>query len=310
MRDGSRHIIFATWVGIIVNIVLTVLKAIGGLISGSRALVADAAHSASDVVSSVVILFAVKIADKPPDEEHPYGHGKAENIASIIVALLLIIVGVEISISSIKVFFGQSPVAPTTVALYILIISILLKEILFHYKYYVGKKYESTALIADAWHHRSDSLSSLAALAGVGLAILGEHFGLKLLIYGDAVAGIAVSIIVIKVGYDLAKSSANIVLEQVLPKQEVRKYIKTVLKIDGVKRVDELLARTHGRYVIIDLKISVDSSITVEQGHQIARITKNTLLETHEEVENVLVHINPFTSEPAASIANKDKSNE
>lgn len=293
MKESSRNIIFATWVGIIVNIVLTILKAIGGLFSGSRALVADAAHSASDVVSSVVILFAVKIADKPPDEEHPYGHGKAENIASIIVALLLILVGVEISISSIKIFFGSTPVAPTTIALYILVISILLKEILFHYKYYVGKKYDSAALIADAWHHRSDSLSSLAALGGVGLAILGERFEIDILVYGDAVAGVIVSIIVIKVGYDLAKSSANVVLEKVLPKPEVKKYIKEVLKIDGVKRVDELLARTHGRYIIIDLKISVNPDITVKKGHDIARETKDTLMKKYNEVENVLVHINP-----------------
>src|SRR5690625_961294 len=185
MKESSRRIVFATWVGIFVNILLTVLKAIGGLLSGSRALIADAAHSASDIVSSVVILFAVKIADKPPDEEHPYGHGKAENIASIIVALLLIVVGVEISISSIKVFFGEFPTAPTTLALYILVISIILKEILFHYKYYVGKKYESAALIADAWHHRSDSLSSIAALGGVGLAIWGERFNIDMLVYGE-----------------------------------------------------------------------------------------------------------------------------
>src|SRR5690606_34124127 len=106
MRENSRSIIIATWIGIIVNLLLTVIKAIGGILAGSRALVADALHSASDVVSSIVVLFAVKIANKPPDEEHPYGHGKAEGVASIIVALLLIVVGVEISISSVKVFFG------------------------------------------------------------------------------------------------------------------------------------------------------------------------------------------------------------
>src|SRR5699024_5027607 len=214
MNESSRNIIIATWIGIIVNIILTIIKAVGGWLSGSRALIADAAHSASDIASSVVILFAVKIADKPPDDEHPYGHGKAENIASIIVALLLIIVGFEISMSSVKIFLGGKPAAPTTLALYVLVISIILKEILFHYKYRVGKKYESAALIADAWHHRSDSLSSLAALGGVGLAIIGERFNIPILIYGDALAGIVVSIIVIKVGYDLAKASANVVLEQ------------------------------------------------------------------------------------------------
>lgn len=294
MDNNSSKIIIATWIGIIVNIILTILKAVGGLLSGSRALIADAAHSASDIVSSVVILFAVKIANKPPDEEHPYGHGKAENIASIIVALLLIVVGIEISISSIKIFFGSTPVAPTTVALYILVVSIILKEMLFYYKYYAGRKYESPALIADAWHHRSDSLSSIAALAGVGLAILGERWDITYLIYGDALAGIAVSIIVIKVGYQLAKSSANVVLEQVLPEQEVIKYVETIRKTDGVERVDELLARTHGRYIIIDLKISVDPNITVKQGHDIARQVKRTLMAQYKEVENVLVHINPY----------------
>src|SRR5690625_752515 len=186
MRENTRSIIIATWVGIIVNLLLTIFKGIGGFLSGSRALLAGALHSASDVVGSVVILFAVKIANKPPDEEHPYGHGKAENIASIIVALLLIIVGIEISISSIKVFFGKLPEAPGNLALIILIVSIIIKEILFYYKLWLGKKYRSTALISEAWHHRSDSLSSLAALLGVGLAILGENIQIPSLVYGDA----------------------------------------------------------------------------------------------------------------------------
>ncbi|NLI68276.1 MAG: cation transporter [Bacilli bacterium] len=294
MDKRKRAVVIATWVGIIVNILLTAIKAIGGAISGSRALLADAAHSASDVASSVVILFAIKIANKPPDEEHPYGHGKAENIASMIVAILLIVIGVEISISSVKIFFGETPFAPTALALYILIASILLKEILFYYKYYIGKKHNSPALIADAWHHRSDSLSSITALAGVGLAILGEKFNIDFLIYGDAIGGIFVSIIVIKVGYDLIKSSANVVLEQVLPEQEAEKYVQTVEAIAGVKRVDELLARTHGSYVVIDLKISVDPDITVKEGHDIARMTKKTLVDKYEEVEHVLVHVNPY----------------
>src|SRR5699024_5953836 len=114
-----------------------------------------------------------KIAMKPPDQEHPYGHGKAENIASIIVALLLILVGVEISISSLKIFWGEMPSAPRKLALYAIILSIVIKELLFQYKYRVGKKYRSAALISDAWHHRSVTLSSIAALVGVGAAMTG-----------------------------------------------------------------------------------------------------------------------------------------
>src|SRR5699024_1853792 len=294
MKTSQQAIVKATWIGIIVNIFLAIIKAIGGILSGSRALIADALHSASDIVGSVVVLFAVKIANKPPDKEHPYGHGKAENVASIIVALLLIFVGFEISLSSTKILFGEKPPAPGTIALVILIISIIIKEILFQYKYWLGKKYNSSALISEAWHHRSDSLSSLAALVGVGLAIIGEKYEIDLLLYGDAIAGIIVSIIVIKVGYELARDSSNVILEQVLSDKEIEKYIDTVLDIDGVKEIDELLARTHGQYVIIDIKLSVDASITVLEGHDIAVFVKNALMETYPEVEDVLVHINPY----------------
>src|SRR5690625_114279 len=152
MRKNTKSIIVATWVGIIVNILLTIIKTVGGIVSGSRALIADALHSASDIVGSIVILFAVKISVKPPDEEHPYGHGKAENIASIIIAFILIAVGIEISVSSIRVLFGEIPAAPGSLALIVIIISIIVKEALFHYKYHLGNKYNSAALKSEAWH--------------------------------------------------------------------------------------------------------------------------------------------------------------
>src|SRR5699024_3492592 len=143
---------------------------------------------------------------------------------------------------------GELPTAPGTIALIILVISILIKEVLFYYKLYLGKKHQSVALISEAWHHRSDSLSSLAALAGVGLAILGEKFHLSILLYGDVLAGIIVSVIVMKVGFDLIKSSATIIVEKVLDDDKVEPDVETVEATKGVLKVDELLARTHGRY--------------------------------------------------------------
>lgn len=294
LRENTRSILVATWIGIIVNALLTILKAIGGILSGSRALLADALHSASDIVGSIVILFAVKVAVKPPDEEHPYGHGKAENVGSIIIALLLIVVGIEISISSIKVFFGEVPTAPGLLALVIIAISIAIKEVLFYYKLYLGKKYRSTALISEAWHHRSDSLSSLAALIGVGAALLGQKLGWPLLIYGDALAGIVVSLIVIKVGYSLAHESFGVIMEKVLSQDEAQIYIQTVLTVHGVERIDQILARTHGSYVIIDIKISVNPKITVRDGHSIAAKVKEILLNKHTDIEDVFVHVNPY----------------
>ncbi|GEN29894.1 cation diffusion facilitator family transporter [Cerasibacillus quisquiliarum] len=294
MKKNTKKIVFATWIGITVNVMLTILKGIGGFLSGSKALIADAIHSASDIISSVIVLFGVRIANKPPDEEHPYGHGKAENIASNIIALILIVVGIEMSISSFKVFLGDMPKAPTRIALIILIISVIMKELLFQYKYYVGKKYNSAALISDAWHHRSDSLSSIAALLGVSAAMLSDTLQLPLLVYGDAVAGILVSIIVIKVGYDLVKESSTIMLEKVLTKDETKKYIETIHSIEGVLVIDQLYARTHGSYIIIDIKVAVDPSISVKAGHDIAKKLKQTLMAEHKEVADVLVHLNPY----------------
>lgn len=294
MRENTRHIVLATWLGIIVNTLLAIMKGIAGFISGSRALLADAVHSASDIAGSIVVLFGVKIATKPPDEEHPYGHGKAENIASIIVALLLIVIGIEISISSVKVFFGEVPKAPGKLALIVIIISILIKEGLFQYKFRIGRKYQSSALISEAWHHRSDSLSSIAALFGVGGAMLGEYFQLPFLVYADAAAGILVSLIVVKIGYSLAKESSLVMMEKVLDKKEVKKYKQTVMAVDGVIRIDQIFARTHGRYVIIDIKVSVDPNLSVKEGHDIAKAVKQRLLQKHEEIEDVLVHLNPY----------------
>lgn len=294
MLENKRQIIFATWLGIIVNLFLAILKGVVGFTSGSKALIADAAHSASDIVGSVVVLLGIRIAMKPADKEHPYGHGKAENIASIIVALLLIIVGVEIAISSAKVFFGEMPTVPGKMALVAIIISIVIKELLFQYKFYLGKKFNSVALISEAWHHRSDALSSGAALVGVGFAIVGNHYNLAFLLYSDAVAGIIVSFIVIKVGYSLAKDSSLVMLEQVLPKADVVKFENTVFSVTEVLHIDELRARSHGHYIVIDIKVSVDPNITVAEGHYIAKEVKNKLISDHKEVKDVLVHINPY----------------
>ncbi|PPA71044.1 cation diffusion facilitator family transporter [Jeotgalibacillus proteolyticus] len=288
---------FATWMGIILNILLTILKGVVGWISGSRALIADAAHSASDVAGSFAVLMGLRTAQKPPDEEHPYGHGKAENIASFIVAILLIVVGIEIAISSSQVFFGETPSSPATIALVAIGISLVAKELMFQYKFRLAKKIDSSALLAEAWHHRSDALSSVAAFIGVGGAIIGDKFDFPILVYLDPVAGIAVSLLVIKVGYSLAKESSLIMMEQVLQSEKTSPYFKTAEALPGVERVDELLARTHGHYVVIDIKIGVDPQITVEEGHLISKEVKKTLLEKHQEIKKVFVHVNPYNPE-------------
>ena len=181
MTNRYRQAQRATILGIIVNIILAIIKGIGGIMGNSRALVADAVHSASDVVSSVAVYIGVRAAQKPPDREHPYGHGKSENVATLIVAILLVVVGFEIMYNSISSIWTERANEVTSMmVLYIIIFSLVIKEVLFQYKYRLGRKINSPALIADAWHHRSDAISSAVALLGVGLTIIGARFDVPL----------------------------------------------------------------------------------------------------------------------------------
>ncbi|WP_216829113.1 cation diffusion facilitator family transporter [Alkalihalobacterium elongatum] len=280
------------WVGIIGNIILAIIKGVVGFLSNSRALIADAVHSASDVVGSVAVLIGVRAAKMPPDRDHPYGHGKAESIAAIIVAVLLFIVGVEIAIDAIKAF--TEPIAvPKVIAIYAVIFSIIVKEIMFRYKYHLGKKYRSEALITDAWHHRSDVFSSIAALLGIGGSIIGGAVGIPWLVYADPVAGLFVSILIVKMAWQLGSQSIHNTLDHVLHEEDTVDMKKAVTSVEGVLNLDEFLAREHGHYVIIDLKIAVNPDITVKEGHAIGKAVKKRLLEENH-VHDVLVHINPY----------------
>lgn len=285
---------FAAKLGIFGNLLLAVMKWIIGIYANSRALVADAVNSASDVAGSLVVLIGLKAAKQPPDEEHPYGHGKAESIAAIIVAVLLVLVGFEIGRASFVAFFEPIE-APKMVAIYALLISILAKEGLFRYTYKLGKKLNSDALIVTAYDHRSDVYSSFAALVGIGASIIGSKLDMQWLVYADPVAGIVVSMMILKMAWSLGKESIHNTLDHVLPDEETTELREIVEKVSEVKKIDELHARQHGHYVIIDLKISVDPYMTVEEGHRVGKMVKKSLLE-QRAVENVFVHINPYQS--------------
>lgn len=295
MSNRYRKAQIATMIGIAVNLLLAVLKAVGGILGNSRALVADAAHSASDVVSSIAVLVGIRAAQKPPDSEHPYGHGKSENVATLIVAILLVVVGFEIIYNAIvSLMTGTAENYTTMIALYVIIFSIVVKEVLFQYKYRLGTRIKSPALIADAWHHRSDAISSVVALIGIGLSLIGTAYGIPYLGYLDPIASAIIALIIMYMGFQLAKEAVSMTLEVVLNEDETEEMRETVVNIDKVRQIDRLIARSHGSYVIIDIKISVDADITVEEGHRVARVVKQTLLKNHEEVMDVNVHVNPY----------------
>ncbi|USG64091.1 cation diffusion facilitator family transporter [Brevibacillus ruminantium] len=284
---------FGAWVGIVGNIALAAAKLIIGLVAKSQALIADAVHSASDVVGSVAVLIGLKAAERPPDEDHPYGHGKAESVAAIIVSVLLAVVGFEIGSSSVKSLFTPL-VAPSFIAVWAAVGSMIVKEWMFRYKYKLGKELNSPSLIANAWEHRSDVFSSFSALLGIGGAILGGRLDIPWLLYLDPLAGIFVSILVLKMAYSLLKESIHNTLDHVLHEDQTLGLRRAIEAVEGVMRIDSLRAREHGHYQIVDVKIGVHPLITVEEGHRIGKQVKQTLMNQFSDVRDVFIHVNPY----------------
>ncbi|MBM7701401.1 cation diffusion facilitator family transporter [Bacillus iocasae] len=284
---------FAAMIGIVGNIVLAIIKYVIGIQANSKALIADAVHSASDVAGSIAVYVGVKVAKQPPDEDHPYGHGKAESIAAIIIAVLLFIVGVEIFTSSVQAFFEPLE-SPKVIAIYATLFSIVVKEWMFRYKFKLGKEIKSDAVIINAYEHRSDVFSSIAALIGIGASILGGYIGVDWLVYADPVAGVFVAFLVLKMAWQLGAESIHNTLDHVLHEEDTTHLRELAMSVDGVRKLGSLHAREHGHYVIIDLKISVDPFITVEQGHAIAKEVKKRLME-EPNIQDVLIHINPYS---------------
>jgi cation diffusion facilitator family transporter len=285
----------AAWIGIISNLLLSLIKGTAGILGNSKALVADAFHSASDVISSVVVLIGVNAAQKPPDSDHPYGHGKAELVAAIIVSVLLGVVGVELILNTVT-SFTEPPVTPSGWILIVILFSILAKEMLFQYKKRIGIKLNSQAMIADAWHHRSDALSSIAVLAGVGISLLSHTLQIEWLVFADPAAGILIALMILKMAWSIGSDAVHKTMDHTLHQDQTVTMRNRVMEIGGVKSIDSFRAREHGHYIIVDIKISVPATLSVEEGHEIGKRVKNELMKI-EDIEDVLVHVNPFNTE-------------
>lgn len=284
----------AAWLGIAGNVALAGVKGAIGIAAGSKALMADAVSSATDVAGSLTVLVGLRAAKRPADTDHPYGHGKAEPIAAIIVSVLMILIGFEIGKSSLQHLRSGVTEPPGWIALVALAVSIVVKEALFRYNYALGKELSSHALIAGAWDHRTDVFSSIAASLGVIGALAGKWLDQPKLYVLDPAAGLFVSALVLRMGYKLIKDSVHNTMDHVLHDEDAAELVQTVQRIKGVITVDGLRAREHGHYVIVDVKISVNPKITVAEGHEIAKITKQHLMKRFIHVSDVLVHVNPY----------------
>lgn len=276
----------ASAIALSVNISLMTAKIAAGLISGSTAIIADAFNNATDIFATIAVFGGIRISYLPPDEKHQYGHAKAEPIVAKLVAILIIFTAITIGYTSIKQLFSIKTESPGFVAIMVSFFSILIKYALFKYTNRVGNLVESPSMIADSYNHRSDVLASSAVLLGV----VGARFGYPIL---DPAAGLVVSILILKTGVSIYINAINDLMDTAPDPKTINFIKKVASKTNGVIHVNNIRARKYGSKYQVDLKICVDGHITVEEGHLIAANTKHNIMKEINNVEDIMVHVNP-----------------
>jgi cation diffusion facilitator family transporter len=284
------------WISVISNIILTIGKLIIGWYGNSDAVFADGIHSAADVFASVIVLLVIKIANKPADKEHPYGHGKAEVIVSGIVGILLFLVSIYVVYEGIVGFFHEVE-TPSFLAMWVAIISYITKVILYRSSLKVANEHNSKAIEAIAFDHKADIVASIAAAIGVLLSIMGERFDILFLHYGDKAASIFVAYLIFKISKEMLMEAFDILLERNIDAETLQEYINVVNEFQEVKRIDRIRAREHGHYILVDLRISIDHYKTIKEGHDLAKSIKGRLMERYDNIDEVLIHLNPYFPE-------------
>ena len=287
MENRYEEATKVTIISIIWNVVLTIIKVLAGLLGKSNAMGADGLHSASDIISSIGVLIGNKIAKTPNDKEHNYGHEKAETLVSFLLSMLLIFVSIKISLGGINSLFHLDTVQiPTILPLIVSVISIGIKEYQYRITIKVAKKINSPSLKADAWHHRSDALSSVAAFIGVG----GSLLGFKAL---DPIATVIVGLFVAKVGFNILKDASNELMDYSIDEDEENKILNIAKNTKGVLNIGDLKTRKHGSMAYVDLTICVNKDLTVIEGHEIAHNLEVSILENIKIVKGITVHVEP-----------------
>lgn len=275
-------------IGIVANSILALTKGIAGFMGNSYALIADAIESFSDIFSSFIVMAGLKIASKPADSDHPYGHGKAEPMAAVIVALGLIAAAAIIAVKSVKEIL-MPHYAPAAYTLIVLVAVIAVKELLFRFVFRVGVEIKSTAIKTEAWHHRSDALTSAAAFVGISIALIGGK-GYE---SADDYAALFASAIIVFNACRLMKPAVGELMDQA-PSSNIEEKIKKIAKsVKGVVDLDKCHVRKMGLEYYVDLHVIVDGKISVKKGHEISHKVKNTLCGSKLKICDVLVHIEP-----------------
>ena len=291
-REGDIY--HVTIVGSIVNFILLTFKFVAGIAGHSAAMIADAIHSLSDFITDIIVIVFVRISAKPADRSHGYGHGKYETLATAIIGCVLLGVGVGILVEGVKdiiaVYNGEKLEAPGMIALIAAATSIVFKEAVYRYTVFKGKSLHSQAVIANAWHHRSDAFSSIGTLLGISGAIfLGEDWRIL-----DPIAAIIVSFFIAKVAFEILTGSLEELLEHSLPKEVEDEIIETILSVEGVVAPHHLRTRRIGKNLAIEVHIRMDGNITLTKAHQITSVVEWTLRQRFGDDTPVNIHTEPI----------------
>ncbi len=276
-----------TRLSFVVNVILFVLKLIGGIFGHSRALLADALNSLLDIVANTVVWIGIKIAKRPADEDHPYGHGHADTLAALFVALLLVVTGVFIGVSAIHVIIDRDYQAPGMIATIIAAFTIVVKEILYQWTIRAGRKANSAAVIANAYDHRADVYASSGALIGIVVA----QVGFPIL---DPIAGFWIGLLILKNAVKLMRDNLHFLMGGAPDSAVTRQITETARGHTGVQHVRNVKVRSAGPTYIADLKIMVDGELTVKAGHDIATDLKTELLKTVDNLQDAMIHVEPL----------------
>ena len=297
MKENQREkeIYKVTIVGALANVTLLIFKFVAGIISNSAAMIADAVHSLSDFITDVVVIVFVKISSKPQDKSHDYGHGKFETLATLIIGIALLFIGLMILYNGASatyrcIWLGEELHRPGMIAFWAAIFSIILKEAVYQYTVFKGRNLNSQAVIANAWHHRSDAFSSIGTAVGIGGAIfLGDKW-----VVLDPIAAIVVSVFIINVSLKIIIKSINELLEKSLPDEIENEIIKVAESFDMVKDVHDLRTRRIGNNIAIEMHLLMDGNLSLQCTHNTTELIEAELRKKYGEHTHIAIHVEPF----------------
>jgi cation diffusion facilitator family transporter len=286
--SAADRIWFVGWIGLFTNLALAAIKMVAGVLGHSHAVVADAIHSLSDVATDVALLAGVRFWSKPADERHPHGHQRIETLVTVLIGVALGVVALGLIWDAVVIGHDRRSLTPTPVALAAALLSMVVKEILYRWTVAEGRKVDSSALIANAWHHRSDSLSSVPVALAVAVAVVAPEFA-----FVDRIGALVVCIFILFAAGRILTPALSQLIDTGAPGEDRRRLRQLALGVEGVEDAHEIRTRYVGSNLVVDLHVEVDAGLSVEEGHAIAEAVRQKLLDNGPKVGDVLVHVEP-----------------